>query len=49
MHTNNYLYESEKKLTADLVNNQLRCYKIEGYQELFIGSKKGFSVEGKIK
>jgi len=32
MHTNNYLYESDKKLTADLVNNQLRRYKIEGYQ-----------------
>ncbi|MBA4851681.1 hypothetical protein [Emticicia sp. BO119] len=49
MHTNNYLYESDKKLTADLVNNQLKTYKIEGYQELFVGSKKGFSVEGKIK
>jgi hypothetical protein len=49
MHTNNYLYESDKKLTADLVNNKLINYKIEGYQELFIGSRKNFSVEGKIK
>ncbi|RFS15923.1 hypothetical protein [Emticicia sp. C21] len=49
MHTNNYLYESDKKLTADLVNNQLKSYKIEGYKELFIGSRKNFSVEGKIK
>lgn len=49
MHTNNYLYESDKRLTANLLDNQLRSYKIEGYQELFIGSKKKFSVEGKIK
>lgn len=49
MRTNNYLYESDKKLTAELVNNQLKSYKIEGYQELFIGSKKNFSIEGKIK
>ena len=48
MHTSNYLYESDKKLTADLVNNLLKTYKIEGYQELFIGSKKSFSIEGKI-
>jgi hypothetical protein len=49
MHTNNYLYESDKKLTADLVNNQLKTYKIEGYQELFVGSRKNFGVVGKIK
>ncbi|GAB3504534.1 hypothetical protein [Emticicia fontis] len=49
MRTSNYLYESDKKLSADLVNNQLKEYKIEGYQELFIGSKKNFSIEGKIK
>ncbi|RYU94024.1 hypothetical protein [Emticicia agri] len=49
MRTSNYLYESDKKLTADLINNQLRNYKIEGSQELFIGSKKSFSVVGKIK
>lgn len=49
MHTNNYLYESDKKLTADLVNNKLINYKIVGYQELFVGSRKSFSVEGKIK
>lgn len=49
IHTKNYLYESDKKLTAELVNNQLKSYKIEGYQELFVGSRKHFSVEGKIK
>ena len=49
MHTSNYLYESDKKLTADLINNQLKSYKIEGYQELFVGSKKSFNIEGKIK
>ena len=49
MHTKNYLYESDKKLTANFVNNQLKSYKIEGYQELFVGSKKSFSIIGKIK
>ncbi len=49
MNTDNYLYESDKKLMLELVNNQLKSYKIEGYQQLFIGSKKNFSVEGKIK
>jgi hypothetical protein len=48
MQTSNYLYESDKKLTADLVNSQLKSYKIEGTQQLFVGSKKIFSVEGKI-
>lgn len=49
MNTNNFLYESDKKLTLELKNNQLKSYKIEGYQQLFIGSKKNFSIEGKIK
>jgi hypothetical protein len=49
MHTNNYLYESDKKLSADLENNLFKTYRIEGYQELFVGSKKNFSIEGKIK
>src|SRR6218665_1503909 len=49
MHTSNYLYESDKKLTADLLNNHLKIYKIEGSQKLFVGSKKKFSIEGKIK
>ena len=49
MNTDNYMYESSKKLTLELTNNQLKSYKIEGYQELFIGSKKNFSIEGKIK
>lgn len=49
MNTNNFLYESDKKLTLELINNQLKSYKIEGYQQLFIGSKKSFSIEGNIK
>lgn len=49
MNTNNYLYESDKKLSADFADNKLKNYKIEGYQQLFIGEKKPFSVEGKIK
>lgn len=49
MNTSNYLYESDKKLSADFANNKLKNYKIEGYQQLFIGEKKPFSVEGKIK
>lgn len=49
MYAKNYLYESEKKLTADFENNHLRNYQITGYQQLFIGSKKNFSIDGKIK
>jgi len=49
MYAKNYLYESEKKLTADFESNHLKRYQITGYQQLFIGSKKTFSIEGKIK
>ncbi|WP_259014978.1 hypothetical protein [Emticicia fluvialis] len=49
IYARNYLYESEKKLKAHFENNQLKTYHIEGYQELFIGSRKYFSVDAKIK
>lgn len=46
--TKNYLYESSKNLVMVLENNRIQNYKIEGWQELFIGSKKIFSIEGNI-
>jgi hypothetical protein len=46
MQTNNYLYQSEKTLSMDFDKSQLKSYHIEGWQELFIGSKKGFEVTG---
>jgi hypothetical protein len=40
------LYQSEKTLSMDFDKSQLKSYHIEGWQELFIGSKKGFEVNG---
>lgn len=48
LNTKNYLYESSKTLKMILENNRIQNYKIEGWQELFIGSKKIFSIEGNI-
>jgi hypothetical protein len=48
LNTKNYLYESSKTLKMVLENNRIQNYKIEGWQELFIGSKKIFSIEGNI-
>jgi hypothetical protein len=45
----NYLYKSEKHLSMDLEKKQLKSYQIEGWQELFIGQRKSFSVEGNIR
>ncbi len=42
----NYLYQSEKNLSMDLDKKQLKNYQIEGWQELFIGKRKGFKVVG---
>jgi hypothetical protein len=49
MHTKNYLYESQKNLSMDLTKKRLKSYQIEGWQELFIGQRKSFSVEGIMK
>lgn len=48
LNTKNYLYESSKTLKMVLENNRIQNYKIEGWQELFIGSKKTFNIEGNI-
>jgi hypothetical protein len=47
--TKNYLYESHKSLKMSVLNNQLQNYKIKGSQELFIGSKKEFEINGILK
>lgn len=39
-------YQSEKTLSMDFDKSQLKSYHIEGWQELFVGSKKGFEVNG---
>lgn len=46
LQTKNYLYESEKHLLMALDKNRLTNYQIEGWQELFIGKKKSFKVDG---
>lgn len=46
LQTKNYLYESEKHLLMTLDKNRLTNYQIEGWQELFIGKKKSFKVDG---
>ena len=48
MQVANYLYKSEKNLSMDFEKKQLKNYQIEGWQKLFVGSKKGFKVVGKI-
>ncbi len=48
MQVENYLYKSEKHISMDLEKKQLKNYQIEGWQELFIGTKKGFKVVGGI-
>ena len=49
MQVNNYLYKSEKNLSMDFEKKSLKNYRIEGWQELFIGKKKAFKVVGSIK
>jgi hypothetical protein len=46
IQTENYLYQSEKHLLMTLDKNHLTYYQIEGWQELFIGKKKSFKVDG---
>lgn len=48
MQVENYLYKSEKHLSLDLEKKLLKSYQIEGWQELFIGKKKGFKVFGVV-
>ncbi len=46
--TDNYLYKSEKDIHLTFKNEQLQTYGISGWQELFIGSKKEFEIEGTV-
>jgi len=46
IQTENYLYQSEKHLLMTFDKNHLTHYQIEGWQELFIGKKKNFKVDG---
>ncbi len=46
LQTKNYLYESEKHLSMDFDQKQLKNYKIEGCQKLFVGKKKAFRIDG---
>ncbi|WP_238807164.1 hypothetical protein [Emticicia aquatica] len=46
MQVKNYLYESEKNLSMDFDKKQLKSYQIEGWQELFVGKKKRFKING---
>ncbi|AFK03281.1 hypothetical protein Emtol_2143 [Emticicia oligotrophica DSM 17448] len=46
LQTKNYLYESEKHLQMNLENNQVINYQIIGWQELFVGKRKNFKVNG---
>jgi hypothetical protein len=46
IQTKNYLYQSEKHLFMTLDKNHLTHYQIEGWQELFMGKKKNFKVDG---
>ncbi len=46
LQTKNYLYQSEKHLLMTFDKKRLTNYQIEGWQELFIGKKKNFKVDG---
>jgi len=49
IQTKNYLYQSEKHLFMTLDKNRLTNYQIEGWQELFIGKKKRFRIDGIVE
>jgi hypothetical protein len=47
IHTDNFLYSSERTISASFVSSSLMSYHIKGWQELFIGSRKDFEINGK--
>jgi hypothetical protein len=47
--TDNFLYESERELYLQFLNAQLIKYEINGWQELFIGSKKTYRMKATKK
>lgn len=49
LKTNNFLYDSERNLTIYYKADELVNYEVSGWQELFIGDKKHYSIKaGKI-
>ena len=46
--TSNFLYYSERYAEIWLKDDTLISYKFDGYQQLFFGGKKPFSVDGQI-
>ena len=49
LSSDNFLYQSQRKLYLRFANNQLTEYKAEGWQELFIGSKKTYRISATKK
>lgn len=47
--TDNFLYESEREFHLQFLNTQLIKYEINGWQELFIGSKKTYRMKATKK
>lgn len=43
--TNNFLYQSERELDLKFKKGQLIEYEVDGWQELFIGSKKTYRLK----
>ncbi|MEY4540060.1 MAG: hypothetical protein RLZZ306_1817 [Bacteroidota bacterium] len=49
VNTNNYLYETERRLKLSVKNNELTDYQIDGFQKIVFGKKKAFKINGIIK
>lgn len=47
--TDNFLYESERELDLKFTNSRLVQYEVDGWQELFIGSKKTYRLKSTKK
>lgn len=48
LSTDNYLYASEKNMVFHFENDLVTSYHVEGWQELFIGDRKSFEINGEI-
>ncbi|MGR3810531.1 hypothetical protein [Jiulongibacter sp. NS-SX5] len=49
LSTDNYLYSSEKNLKYSFDQKKLSSYEVNGWQELFIGDRKNFSISGETR
>lgn len=49
LSTDNYLYASEKNLVFNFDQNMVTDYHVNGWQELFIGDRKTFEINGEVK